>query len=325
MNRCLVFVMAGWIASAACLPAEDADQQAPRWNVLFLAADDLRTDLGCYGHDVVKTPNLDRLARRAVVFDRAYCQQAVCNPSRASLLTGRRPDTLRLWDLPTHFRDLLPDVVTLPQYFKQHGYFTQNIGKIFHNFQQSIHGDPDSWSVPAVLHFASHATDKPVMEGPLPPNLAHDTKCEQRDVADEAYFDGRVARLALEALRERKRSEQPFFLAVGFWKPHSPFNAPKRYWDLYERESIAPPRHPEWPLAAPRVAWHDSREILGQPARTLSPEAVREIRHGYLANISYFDAQLGKVLDELDELGLADKTVIVFWADHGYHLGEQSL
>jgi iduronate 2-sulfatase len=325
MKHAFFFWMAIQLASLPVLHAADTEQQSFRPNVLFIAADDLRNDLGCYGHELVKSPNLDRLARRAVVFDRAYCQQAVCNPSRASLLTGRRPDTLRIWDLPTHFREHLPDVVTLPQYFKQHGYFTQNIGKIFHNFRQSIQGDPDSWSVPAVMHYANHNDDKPIVDGPLRPNLAHDPKCQQRDVPDEAYFDGRVAQLAIEALRERQQSGQPFFLAVGFWKPHSPFNAPKRYWDLYSRDSISLPKHPEWPLDAPRIGWHDSREILGQPARTLSAEAVREMRHGYLANISYFDAQLGRILDELDRLQLADKTVIVFWADHGYHLGEQSL
>ena len=153
--------------------------QAKKYNVLFIAADDLRNDLGCYGNEQVKSPNFDRLSKRAVLFNRAYCQQAVCNPSRASLLTGRRPDTLRIWDLPTHFRANMPDVVTLPQHFMQHGYFTQNIGKIFHNFRQTIEGDPASWSVPAVMHFANHGQDKPVVEGPLPPNLAQDQKCEQ--------------------------------------------------------------------------------------------------------------------------------------------------
>ena len=310
--------------SAALCTASAADPEG-KYNVLFIAADDLRNDLGCYGNQQVKAPNLDRLAKRAVLFNRAYCQQAVCNPSRASLLTGRRPDTLRIWDLPTHFRSNMPDLVTLPQYFKQHGYFTQNIGKIFHNFRQTIQGDPDSWSVPALMHYANHGDDKPVVDGPLPPNLAQDQKCEQRDVPDDAYFDGRVAKLAVNALRELQGKSQPFFLAVGFWKPHSPFNAPKSYWDLYSREDIALPKNPDWPLDAPRLAWHDSREILTVQGRTLSPDAIREIRHGYLANISYFDAQLGKVLDELDRLRLAENTVVVFWSDHGYHLGEQSL
>lgn len=302
-------------------------RSAEKLNVLFIASDDLRNDLGCYGDKVVKTPNLDRLAKRGLVFDRAYCQQALCNPSRASLMTGRRLDALRLWDLPMHFRDTTPDAVTLPQHFKNNGYFTQNIGKIFHNWIHEVQGDPISWSVPAVMHFASHAMDKAEVTGELPPNSAKDPKCECRDVPDEAYFDGRVASLAVKALGELKTKDQPFFLAVGFWKPHSPFNAPKRYWDLYNRDEVPMPKNPDWPQDAPRVAWHDSREILGggSKARTLSPESVREIRHGYLANISYMDAQIGRVLDELDRQQLTDKTIIVFWSDHGYHLGEQTL
>ena len=134
---------------------------ADKLNVLFLASDDLRNDLGCYGDTLVKTPNLDRLARRGLVFNRAYSQQALCNPSRASLLTGRRPDSLRIWDLPTHFRATTPDAITLPQHFKNHGYFTQNIGKIFHNFRQETPGDPASWTVPAVMHVARHMDDRP--------------------------------------------------------------------------------------------------------------------------------------------------------------------
>ena len=241
-------------------------------------------------------------------------------------MTGRRPDTLKIWDLPTHFREIQPNVVTLPQHFLKHGYFTQNIGKIYHNWRQEIPGDPASWSVPAVMHFATHGSDKPQVEGKLPPNFASDRKCECRDVPDDAYFDGRIATLAIKALRQRKTAGQPFFLAVGFWKPHSPFNAPKKYWDLYDRSLLSPPPNPQWPKDAPRIAWHNSREILGSPKpRKLTPEAVMEIRHGYLAAISYFDAQLGRVLAELDALGLADNTIIVFWSDHGYHLGEQTL
>jgi iduronate 2-sulfatase len=299
---------------------------ADKPNVLFIAADDLRSDLGCLDNKDVFSPNVDALAARGRLFTHAYCQQAVCNPSRASLMTGRRPDTLKIWDLPTHFRDTVPNVVTLPQHFKKNGYFTQNIGKIYHNWRQEIQGDPASWSVPAVMHFATHGSDKPQVKGKLPPNFASDRKCECRDVPDDAYFDGRIATLAIKALRQRKAAEQPFFLAVGFWKPHSPFNAPKTYWDLYDRSKLSPPPNPQWPKDAPRIAWHNSREILGSPKpRKLTPEAVMEIRHGYLAAISYFDAQLGRVLTELDALGLRDNTIIVFWSDHGYHLGEQTL
>lgn len=296
-------------------------------NVLFIASDDLRNDLGCYGYPEVKTPNIDRLAKHGLVFKNAYCQQAVCNPSRASIMTGKRLDALRVWDLATHFRTHAPDAVTLPQHFMKAGYFTQNIGKIFHNWIHEIQGDPASWSVPAQMHFANHGADKPEVEGAVPPSSAIDPKCECRDVPDEAYFDGRVAKLAVEALEQRKAEAKPFFLAVGFWKPHSPFNAPKKYWDLYRREDIAMPKNPDWPKDAPRIAWHDSREILGSgpKARKVTADNIREMRHGYLANISYMDAQIGKVLDALDRLGLTDNTVVVFWSDHGYHLGEQTL
>lgn len=310
------------LVNVLCLPAQ---QPSTRLNVLFIAADDLRNDLACYGHPRVKTPNIDRLAKRGMLFNRAYCQQALCNPSRASLLTGRRLDALRIWDLPTHFRVSLPEIVTLPEHFKKHGYFAQDIGKIFHNFRQEIHGDPTSWSVPAVMHFASHHDDDPQVPAPLPKNLAHDPKCECREVPDEAYYDGRVSQMAVEALGELKARGQPFFLAVGFWKPHSPFNAPKRYWDLYRRQDIPLPDNTEWPIDAPRVAWHNGREIRGNDQRPLTAEAIREIHHGYLANISYLDAQIGKVLDELDRQQLTDNTVIVFWSDHGYHLGEHTL
>ncbi|MFV0445850.1 MAG: sulfatase [Planctomycetaceae bacterium] len=297
-----------------------------RPNVLLIMADDLRNDLGCYGHSEVLSPRIDGLAAHSTQFERAYCQQAVCNPSRASMFTGRRPDQLQIWDLPTHFRASNPDVVTLPQYFKQQGYFTQDVGKIFHNWGHDIQGDPVSWSVPAVMHFNTHGRDTPLVNGQLPPNLANDPKCFCFDVPDDAYFDGRIATQAIDALQERRDAAQPFFLAVGFWKPHSPFNAPKSYWDLYDRGRISMPKNPEWPTDAPRIAWHDGRELLGYPqTRTLSSESIREIRHGYLANISYLDAQVGRVLDELQQLGLSDSTIVVFTSDHGYHLGEQTL
>ncbi len=305
-----------------------AAAEPARLNVLFIAADDLRNDLGCYGHPLVKTPHLDELAGRGVTFNRAYCQQAVCNPSRASLLTGRRPDTLGIWDLPTHFREVAPDVITLPQHFQRNGYFTQNIGKIFHNWRQAIHGDPASWSVPAVMHYATHGSDLPSIEGhDVPPDLTIGPRNECRDVPDEAYFDGRIANLAVEALADLKDRGEPFFLAVGFWKPHLPFNPPKKYWDLYRRSDFAPAENSQPPRDVPQIALHNGRELLGagKNARTLSREEIVELRHGYLAGISYLDAQVGKVLAELKRQGLEDRTVIVFWSDHGFHLGEHGL
>lgn len=313
------------VFSCACtlcaLPAGEPARAAQRPNVLFIATDDLRTNLGCYGDAAAVTPNMDRLARRGMLFERAYCQQALCNPSRSSLLTGRRPSELRVWDLTTHFRDNAPDALTLPQYFKQQGYFTQDVGKIFHNWKTKIQGDPDSWSVPAVLHFATHESDVALIDrGEVPPNLAKTRFTESRDVPDSAYFDGRVADLAIRALRACRERGTPFFLGVGFWKPHLPFNPPKKYWDLYRRGDIPPVAKPTAPTGAPRIALMNASS-----GRTDSPEEIAEVRHGYYAATSYLDAQLGKVLDELDRLGLAKTTVILLWSDHGFHLGEQGL
>lgn len=297
--------------------------EAPRINVLFIMSDDYRPELGCYGSPAL-TPRLDRLAKSGVQFDRAYCQQAVCNPSRSSMLTGLRPDTLKLWCNGTHFREYNPYVVTMPQWFMQHGYTTRCVGKIFHNWHNAVHGDRQSWSAPEFLHFASHIDDKPLIDGALPTDHSKAPKCECRDVPDEAYFDGRVAAEAIRVLGEVKGG--PFFLAVGFWKPHAPFNAPKKYWDLVDRDKL-PKLNPARPEGAPEVAFHDGRELRGIPPNqaTFTSEEAAEIRHGYFANIAYLDAQLGKLLDALAASGVADRTVIVFAGDHGYHIGEQGL
>ena len=307
-----------------------AAENNERMNVLFIAVDDMRAELGCYGAEHIHSPNIDRLAGAGTLFERAYCQQAVCNPSRASLLTGLRPESLRIWDLPTHFRQRVPDVVTLPQHFKNHGYHTENIGKIFHNWRQDKYkGDAPSWSVPACMHYASHGHDAPEVNGKLPADLESTPRCEMRDVADDAYFDGRVANLAVEAIGRLKEQPQPFFLAVGFWKPHADFNAPKKYWDLYNRSEIRLAENRQPPSDVPSVALHDGREIRrgfkDRPSGEPTEEDARALRHGYFAAISYVDAQVGKVLAALDEQGLREKTVIVLWSDHGFHLGEKGL
>ena len=305
---------------------------AAKPNVLFIMADDFRPEMGCYGSSAL-TPNLDRLAKRSVQFDRAYCQQAVCNPSRSSLLTGLRPDTLKLWNNGTHFRELNPDVTTLPLHFKEQGYTTRCLGKIFHNWHTAVKGDRRSWSADEFLHYANHGADTPQITGELPPNLATlnvgrgypeqgITSCY--DVPDEAYYDGRVAAEAVKVMGEVKG--EPFFLAVGFWKPHAPFNAPKKYWDMYDCAKL-PPLNSARPEGAPEIAFHQSTEILGPVAKQkpVPPEQAEEMRHGYFANISYMDAQIGKVLDALEQSGAAKNTIIVFFADHGYHIGEHSL
>ncbi len=303
---------------------------AEKPNVLFIVADNLRNELGCYG-SVAKTPNIDSLAQRGVRFTHAYCQQAVCNPSRSSFLTGLRPDSLHLWVNGTHFRDKNPDVITMPQWFKQNGYETRCTGKIFHNWHTEVKGDRRSWSADEFLHYANHGHDLPEGVKSLPANSALDIRmygkvplCECRDVPDEAYFDGRVAAEAVKTLGQIK--DKPFFLAVGFWKPHAPFNAPKKYWDRYDKAQL-PPFDPSRPSGAPEVAFHDSREVLGAPPNQVKPSAaqVTEMRHGYFANISFMDEQVGKVLKALDEHKLREKTIVVFISDHGYHIGEHGL
>ena len=199
--------------------------------------------------------------------------------------------------------------MTLPQLFKSSGYHAQCVGKIFHNWRQDEwKGDEISWSVPSVLHYNNHGHDKPQVDGPLPPNLASGTGgTECRDVPDNAYFDGRVAETAVGTLREISRVDKPFFLAVGFWKPHTPFNAPKKYWDLYDRETIPIPKHVTPPTDVPEIALTSKRYLGGADS-----DELREMHHGHLAAISYLDAQIGRVLDELDALNLRKNTIIVF-------------
>lgn len=309
-----------------------AEPTAARPNILVIIADDLRNDLGSYGDPLAHTPHLDRLAAESLLFDRAYCQQAVCNPSRASMLTGLRPDTIRVWDLRTHFRETLPDVVTLPQFFKNHGYHTRGVGKVFHNDTRRAEdrpsmADPVSWSVPPLLSIGAHWEDWVVPGDPFgPPRKAE--SLQRLDVPDEAYFDGQVAAFAVAAIKDLAESGEPFFLAVGFWKPHLPFNAPQRYWDLYDRADFSIPAAGT-PVGMPALAkhtWHELRTYTDIPAEgPLDDDLAAELWHGYYACISFLDAQVGKVLEQLRASGLADNTIIVFVSDHGFHLGERGL
>lgn len=314
------------VCSAWHVCSADTSAQRPtqRPNVLFIAVDDMRCELGCYGSPIARSPNIDRLAQRGLVFERAYCQQALCNPSRASLLTGLQIDTLGFADLPTHFREKHPDIVTLPQLFKQAGYAAHGIGKIFHNYRQdNWRGDPASWSRPQLLHYGSHSADVAQVSGPVPDDLISIPRAESRDVPDDAYWDGQIAKEAVARLREL--NGEPFFLAVGFWKPHLPFNAPAKYWRMYDETTIDLPPNPDAPEGAPPIALHESKELLRDYKKGLTDDHTRKLRHGYYAAISYVDAQIGTVLDELDRLELADNTIVVFWSDHGFHLGEHSL
>lgn len=302
-------------------------------NVLFIVADDLNCAIGPYGDSVAVTPNLDRLAARGVVFERAYCQQAVCNPSRSSFLTGLRPDTVGVDDLRKSFRETAPGgstLVTLPGHFKNHGYFCQNIGKLFHNMGETQ--DRRSWSIDEVLFKGTHADDTVFANTPWGGNEKRPYKAEvteAHDVPDTAYRDGQIANLAAAMLRDHAGSDQPFFLGVGFWRPHLPFVAPKKYWDLYQPEKIPLPNPSEAPEDVPAIAMHESREIKGYGLtpkdRPFTEGEIRHYRHGYYASISFMDAQIGEILDALAESGQADDTIVVFTSDHGFHIGEHSL
>jgi len=297
-------------------------------NVLFIAIDDLRPALGCYGDNVAITPNIDQLAGRGAVFARAYCQLAVCSPSRLSLMTGRRPDTIRVWDLGTHFRTAMPDVVTLPQHFRNHGYHTQSIGKIYHGNGKPSK-DPPSWSVQPAYDQIGSADVRYALPKNLHGRGLKRSASESADVDDGVYLDGIVCDAAERAIENLAAEEKLFFLAVGFRKPHLPFCAPKKYWDLYGRDRIPLPEYAKHPQDAPELAVRSWKELEGYtdiPADgQLTGEKVKELRHGYYACVSYVDALVGRLLKKLKQTQLAENTVVVLWGDHGYHLGEQGL
>ncbi len=301
-----------------------AQPHGDRPNILFIPVDDLRPELGAYGNRVIKTPYIDRLAADGVIFTRAYCQQALCNPSRASLLTGRRPDEIRVWDLEVHFREHLPDAITLPQFFKNNGYYTVGYGKTFH----SSLPDSVSW------HEEPNRVRPPAQQGNVLPGQAkRGPSLDSADVDDEFYRDGEQTTQAIRKLRELKDKQQPFFLSVGFHKPHLPFVAPKKYWDLYKRAEIPVASNQFVPEGSPVFAVHGDSELRQYADRRDLPkpdgtpyglEKQREQVHAYYACVSYVDAQIGRLLDELERLGLRENTIVVLWGDHGWKLGEHN-
>jgi arylsulfatase A-like enzyme len=330
------------ILALASLPA--LAHAAERPNILFVAVDDLRPEFGAYGASYVKSPNLDRIAKAGLTFTRAYCQQAVCSPTRSSLMTGTRPDTTKVWDLETHFRTALPNVVTLGQHFKNHGYFVQGMGKIYHG----SFDDAPTWSVPwqssrgqAYGLPANLALNNRQSAAPAPadtakksgkkkkkeatPRNSRGPAFERADVPDDTFTDGQNATLAVAALGQLAKKKEPFFLAVGFAKPHLPFVAPKKYWDLYDPAKIQLAPNKFRPKDAPDYAIQPGGELRnyhGIPEGSIPDDLARQLRHGYYAAISYMDAQLGRVLDELDRLDLAKNTIVILWGDHGWKLGE---
>ncbi len=324
-----------------------------RPNVLFIMVDDLRPELGSYGVADVRTPHLDTLSEQGVIFRRAFAQAAACAPSRASLMTGMRPDSTRVWSLGEEFRKTIPDVVTMPQHFDAFGYYTVSMGKIFHNHMPDV----VSWDE-ADLRPALFST--PEWIDREPESIYHDEKLKQElaevrarriaknpnayaggwaygksyeivDKPDDQLYDGAQTTLAIETLERLKDMDQPFFLAVGYYRPHLPFVAPKTYWDLYDRETLPPAPNPFLPRDAPPFAMNSQYELrscydlewVKHPVVEPLPEATaRLLKHGYYASVSFVDACIGRLLTALEELGLADDTIVVVFGDHGWKLGE---
>lgn len=354
-----------FIALSSVASVMAAESNPEKKNVLFIAVDDMKPLLGCYGDQTAKTPVMDRLASQGALFANAYCQQAVSGPSRASLLTGMCPDNTKVWDLKTLIRSKNPDVVTLSQYFKENGYHVAGIGKIFDPRSVDSGKDVISWSdkfmdeepyldeeygKPIMAHYQGDEIRelyKKYFEEAKSKGLKN-KKAEQyafkhikmttecADVPDNAYLDGATAKGAVQFIADYK-SDKPLFLAVGFKKPHLPFCAPKKYWDMYERDNMPLAEYRKKAEGSPDFAYHKCGELqsysdipelisFSDIDNVVLPEdKQRELIHGYYACISYTDAQIGKVIDALKKKGMLENTIIVLWGDHGWHLGDHGL
>ena len=322
-----VFAIALLVACTPCSRPALADSTKP--NVLLICVDDLKPAIGCFGDQVAKTPNIDRLAARGVRFDSAYCNQAVCSPSRNALLTSLRPQTLGIYDLPTNFRKSAPDAITLGQHFRKFGYRTEALGKIFH----VGHGNKDdtvSWDVPHFNAKAKQYANPTQVETRKDKNGdARGPVTESADVDDETYADGAVAAEAILRINNAAKSDQPFLIACGFIRPHLPFVAPKKYWDMYDADSLPMPTFLEAPELAPSyaaTAYGEIRQYTGVPVQApIDRELTRHLIHGYYAATSYMDTQVGRLLDALDASAAAKNTIVVLWGDHGWHLGDHGM
>lgn len=326
-----------------------SDTPAKRPNILFIGIDDLRPELGCYGSKIAVTPNLDAFAKQGLLFENAYCQQAICGPSRASLLTGTRPETSGIYHNYVKIRDLNPTIVTLPQHFKNNDYEAVYCGKIFH------HGDKDdelSWSrkaatdseeminIPRPKKFAlaeNQKINKETLKAMLAKygkvarlGLAMGPSYESADVPDNFYKDGYNTELAISTMKEMaKNGDKPFFLGLGFNKPHLNWIAPKRYWDLYNRDDIPMASEVNPPQNGAEMGLHASFELRTRSdipkSGPIEEELARTLKHAYLACVSYVDAQVGKMIQSLEDAGLRENTIIIIWSDHGFHLGDMGI
>ncbi|MEK7829879.1 MAG: sulfatase, partial [Acidobacteriota bacterium] len=316
----VLLLAAALISREATTLAQKSSTPARRFNVLFISTDDLNNDLGCYGHPLVKSPNIDRLAARGVKFDRAYNQFPLCSPSRTSLMTGLRPDTTQVYDLQKHFRSTVPDVVTLPQLFMRNGYLAARVGKIYHYGNPGQIGtdgldDSPSWNQ-VVNPRGIDKDEEKVLTNHTPTRGLGSSLSFYASPADDAeHTDGKVAAETIKLMEANK--DRPFFIAAGFYRPHCPYIAPKKYFDLYPMEKIAAPKFSpdEWKTIPDPAIW------IKEPHFGVNEQQQREAIRAYYASISFADANVGRLLDALERLKLTDNTIVVFWSDHGYLLG----
>ena len=337
-----IFVYAALISVTLISPLA-----AERPNVLLILVDDLKPAMRCYGDNAAKTPNMDALASRGIRFDLAYCNQAVCAPSRFTLMLGSHSTSTGLYGLGSHLRNAYPGAVTMPQHFAKHGYRTESLGKVFH-IGHGNQGDPESFSVPhfhdkVIEYLAPESTDggKLTREEALFTNqklgqirsLPRGAAYESPMAKDNDYADGRVADETVKRLKAAKqrlaKNGTPFFITAGFVRPHLPFSAPKKYWDMHDPAKLPMPVNKAFPKDAPKVALKRGGEIAAfKPVPSngeIDEELTRKLIHGYYASTSYVDAQIGKVTRALEQLGLAKDTIVVLWGDHGWHLGDLSI
>lgn len=338
---------------SGCRPMEE-DMRKP--NVLFISVDDLRPSLGVYGDENAISPHIDKIASEGITFREAFCQSAVCAPSRASLMTGLRPDSTRVWHLGDKFRDINPQAVTMPQYFSRFGYHTVNIGKIFHNYMP----DSISWDEPDLrparylredwlkrdgeTFYISEAVNASQIKKrdsllALRPIRYADgwntgPAWEAADVHDTLYYDGAQNELAKKTLTRICKSDQPFFMGLGYFRPHLPFAVPKKYWDLYDPAKLPLANNPEIPQDAPLHSMNSMYELrhydgfhhIGHPTSSyrMGEDTVRILRQGYYASVSYVDALIGDLMSHLKRIGAYENTIIVIWGDHGWKLGDHN-
>lgn len=344
-NKWIVFVLILFCLLPFRTWAGDDNSDKPdKPNVLLILVDDLRPAIGAYGNEVAKTPEMDKFANESLRFTKAYANQAVCAPSRLNLMLGSRSTSSGIYGFGRDFRDFYPDATTLPQYFMKQGYHAESMGKVYH-IGHGTYNDEASWSVPHHSDKVIEYNDPASTGGELTReealfnnrswqfarSLSPGAAWESPSVNDTAYADGRVARRAIERLRVMKQKPgQPFFMAVGFARPHMPFSVPQRYWDMYNPEELPLPQIEQAPEGAPGYAGKTGGEVAQyKPVPSpkehkgpYPPELKRNLIHGYYAGVSYVDAQIGKVLSELEKQGLDENTIVVLWGDHGFHLGE---